>query len=90
MDLEQWSKHLVSLLGYRSDIDESNPVIHQMNVQKSSSTSTVAVRIRPKKICSENCQTQIKLTFASFEIVGFVGNSTLRALIIVSSRSIRS
>jgi hypothetical protein len=88
MDLEQWSKHLVSLLGYRSNIDESNPVIHQMEVQKSS--STVAVRIRPKKICSENCQIQIKLTFASFEIVGFVGNSTLRALIIVSSRSIRS
>ena len=88
MDLEQWLKHLVSLLGYRSDIDKSNHVIHQMHVQKSS--STVAVRIRPKRICCENYQTQIKLTFASFEIIGFVGNSTLQAFIIVSSRSIRS
>ena len=33
---------------------------------------------------------KIELTFASLETVGLDGNSTLRALIIVSSRNIRS
>lgn len=51
---------------YRSNIHESNHVIHQMHKQKSS--SIVAVRIRPKKICCENChsnQTHVRLIWDS-------------------------
>ena len=47
MDLEQWSKHLVYLLGYRLDIDELNPVIHQGYVQNHYPAG--ALKIRPKQ-----------------------------------------